>query len=255
MGPSRSTDLGSGNAVDGDRVAQLHRPPRGGRRGVRRARPSTPSRICACGSRIGSSGRPATSRSSSTQAPAGWPPPTRSCRQPGSQPPPPGAATSRAGRSRARFMCSTTRPSSGEPAARTPCGRCSARPQRLYAQLTLASHNERMPPPWGPASFVRYLRWAWLVEGGAQYLAGQVALFSPAVGRRLSEGDPAVIPPRPPRRDHPRRHGLRPARPRGRRSRLRAARSRGCARTGPSGRWRSPSASMRRRSRAHGVGT
>ncbi|TFG72511.1 MAG: hypothetical protein E4H22_02500 [Solirubrobacterales bacterium] len=68
---------------------------------------------------------------------------------------------------------------------------------RLYAQLTLASHNERMPPPWGPASFVRYLRWAWLVEGGAQYLAGQVGLFRPAVGRRLSEGDPPSFPPGP----------------------------------------------------------
>jgi len=69
--------------------------------------------------------------------------------------------------------------------------------RRLYAQLTLASHNESIPPPWGPATFVRYVRWAWLIEGGAQYFAGQVPLFRPAVSRRLSEGGRPAFPPGP----------------------------------------------------------
>jgi hypothetical protein len=66
---------------------------------------------------------------------------------------------------------------------------------RLYAQLTLASHNDQIPPPWGPAAFRRYLRWAWLIEGGAQYFAGQVSLFRPAVSRRLSESAAPTFPP------------------------------------------------------------
>ncbi len=66
---------------------------------------------------------------------------------------------------------------------------------RLYTQLTLAAHNDRLPPPWSPAAFARYLRWAWMVEGGAQYFAGQVALFRPAVGRRLAESGRPSFPP------------------------------------------------------------
>jgi hypothetical protein len=66
---------------------------------------------------------------------------------------------------------------------------------RLYAQLTLAAHNDQMPPPWTPAAFRRYLRWAWMVEGGAQYFAGQVSLFRPAVGRRLTESGRPSFPP------------------------------------------------------------
>jgi hypothetical protein len=66
---------------------------------------------------------------------------------------------------------------------------------RLYAQLTLAAHNDQIPPPWSPASFRRYLKWAWLVEGGAQYFAGHVALFRGAVGRRLAESSAPSFPP------------------------------------------------------------
>ncbi|MFN8152217.1 MAG: hypothetical protein U0R24_13970 [Solirubrobacterales bacterium] len=68
---------------------------------------------------------------------------------------------------------------------------------RLYAQLVLASHNERMPPPWGPRAFSRYLRWAWLIEGGAQYYAGQYADFRAAVLRRMTEGRKPSFPPSP----------------------------------------------------------
>ena len=66
---------------------------------------------------------------------------------------------------------------------------------RLYAQLTLASHNDEIPPPWNPTSFNRYIKWAWLVEGGAQYFAGQVSLFRGAVSRRLAESAAPSFPP------------------------------------------------------------
>ena len=84
--------------------------------------------------------------------------------------------------------------------------------ERLYAQIVIGSNNHSLPPPWGPRRFSRYLRWSWLVEGGAQYFAGQVPLFRPAVQTRMRAGNPPVFPPSAPRRDHPRRHGLRPAR-------------------------------------------
>ena len=67
--------------------------------------------------------------------------------------------------------------------------------ERLYAQLVLAANNAKIPPPWGPRVFRRYLRWAWLIEGGAQFYAGQYASFRPAVLRRLNEGARPSFPP------------------------------------------------------------
>lgn len=67
--------------------------------------------------------------------------------------------------------------------------------ERLYAQIVLAANNENLPPPWGPRRFARYLRWAWLIEGGAQYFAGHVPLFRAAVIRRMREGRPPSFPP------------------------------------------------------------
>ena len=32
----------------------------------------------------------------------------------------------------------------------------------------LAANNDRLPPMWTPQRFLTYLRWAWLIEGGAQ---------------------------------------------------------------------------------------
>ena len=84
--------------------------------------------------------------------------------------------------------------------------------ERLYTQIVLAANNERIPPPWTPMRFFRYLSWAWLVEGGAQHFARQVDLFRAAVIRRLREGSRPSFPPS--RRD------LRPARGRSRRWRL-----------------------------------
>lgn len=67
--------------------------------------------------------------------------------------------------------------------------------ERLYAQLVLAASNPRIPPPWGPRSFARYLRWAWLIEGGSQYYSGQHSSFRAAILRRLSEGSAPSFPP------------------------------------------------------------
>lgn len=67
--------------------------------------------------------------------------------------------------------------------------------RRLYAQLTLSTHNDGIPPPWGPRVFSRYLRWAWLIEGASQYYAGQSADFRAAILRRLAAGDRPSFPP------------------------------------------------------------
>ncbi len=67
--------------------------------------------------------------------------------------------------------------------------------ERLYAQLVVAANNSALPPAWTPRRFARYLRWAWLVEGGAQYFARQVGLYRAAVIRRLREGSRPAFPP------------------------------------------------------------
>jgi hypothetical protein len=41
----------------------------------------------------------------------------------------------------------------------------------------------------------RYTRWAWLIEGAAQYFSGQVDHARPAIARRLREGSPPQFPP------------------------------------------------------------
>ncbi|HEX2435139.1 MAG TPA: hypothetical protein VHI76_00640 [Solirubrobacterales bacterium] len=69
--------------------------------------------------------------------------------------------------------------------------------ERLYVQIVLGANNDRLPPPWGPRRFGRYLRWAWLIEGAAQYFSGQVPLFRPAVIRRMREGPSPSFPPSP----------------------------------------------------------
>jgi hypothetical protein len=67
--------------------------------------------------------------------------------------------------------------------------------ERLYAQIVIAANNGRLPPPWGPRRFARYLRWAWLIEGGAQYFAGHVPRFRAAVNVRVRQGGPPAFPP------------------------------------------------------------
>jgi hypothetical protein len=69
--------------------------------------------------------------------------------------------------------------------------------ERLYVQVVLGANNDALPPPWGPRRFGRYLRWAWLVEGAAQYYSGQVPLFRAAVHTRMRQGKPPSFPPSP----------------------------------------------------------
>jgi hypothetical protein len=69
--------------------------------------------------------------------------------------------------------------------------------ERLYVQVVLGANNHRLPPPWGPRRFLRYLQWTWLIEGAAQYYASQVSLFRAAVSTRLRERHPPAFPPSP----------------------------------------------------------
>jgi hypothetical protein len=67
--------------------------------------------------------------------------------------------------------------------------------ERLYAQIVVGANNDRLPPPWGPRRFTRYLRWAWLIEGAGQYFSGQVPLFRAAVSTRMRQGSTPSFPP------------------------------------------------------------
>jgi hypothetical protein len=67
--------------------------------------------------------------------------------------------------------------------------------ERLYVQVVVGANNDRLPPPWGIRRFSRYLRWAWLVEGAAQYFAGQVPLFRAAVSTRMRQARSPSFPP------------------------------------------------------------
>jgi hypothetical protein len=68
-------------------------------------------------------------------------------------------------------------------------------PATLYTQLVLAANNRTLPPPLRPAAVARYMRWAWLAAGAAQYFSGQTAFARPAIARRLREGREPAFPP------------------------------------------------------------
>jgi hypothetical protein len=68
-------------------------------------------------------------------------------------------------------------------------------PSALYASVVVGMNNPELPPPFGIGTFVRSLRWAWLLHGAAQYFAGQVEYLRPAIKRRLHEGDRPSFPP------------------------------------------------------------
>ena len=68
-------------------------------------------------------------------------------------------------------------------------------PAALYAQLVVGINSGRLPPPFRMASFARYVRWAWLQAGAAQWFSGQTAYARPAIARRLHEGPEPEFPP------------------------------------------------------------
>ena len=68
-------------------------------------------------------------------------------------------------------------------------------PAALYGQLVVGLNNPRLPPPFRVASFARYVRWAWLQAGAAQWFSGQTAYARPAIARRLREGPEPDFPP------------------------------------------------------------
>jgi hypothetical protein len=73
-------------------------------------------------------------------------------------------------------------------------------PQRVYTMLVAGSDNPLLPPPTRPRTLRGMLRAPWLLEGIAQYLAGQVPLLRPAIAIRLREG---FVRFPPSRRDSP----------------------------------------------------
>ena len=68
-------------------------------------------------------------------------------------------------------------------------------PLRMYAQLVVGVNNPQLPPPFTPAAFRRYLRWAWVSEGAAAFFSWQVHHLRPAIARRLREGGKPAFPP------------------------------------------------------------
>lgn len=68
-------------------------------------------------------------------------------------------------------------------------------PLHEYAHLVVGANNPRLPPPFTPGAFMRYLRTAWLSEGSAVHLSGQSPHLRAAVVRRLREGGRPAFPP------------------------------------------------------------
>jgi hypothetical protein len=66
-----------------------------------------------------------------------------------------------------------------------------------YAHLVVGANSRDLPPPFRPSAFARYLRWAWVAEGAATHLAGQVRHLRAAIVRRLHEGARPDFPPAP----------------------------------------------------------
>ena len=70
-------------------------------------------------------------------------------------------------------------------------------PEHEYAHIVIGANNPALPPPFSVASFRRYVRWAWLCEGAAVWLAGQAPHLRAAIVRRLRDGRRPDFPPGP----------------------------------------------------------
>jgi hypothetical protein len=68
-------------------------------------------------------------------------------------------------------------------------------PSALLARRYVADGHPPLPPPMSPGRLARWSRWAWLVEGAAQWLSGQARHTRPAIARRLREGPAPAFPP------------------------------------------------------------
>ena len=68
-------------------------------------------------------------------------------------------------------------------------------PSALLARRYVAENHAPLPPPLGPRRMARWSRWAWLIDGAAQWLSGQTRHVHPPVARRLREGAAPAFPP------------------------------------------------------------
>jgi hypothetical protein len=74
-------------------------------------------------------------------------------------------------------------------------------PEALFARRVIAENNLELRQARLLLRPRLELRWAWLLEGGARWFAGQAAHARPAIARRLREGGRPSFPPGP--RDAP----------------------------------------------------
>jgi hypothetical protein len=65
----------------------------------------------------------------------------------------------------------------------------------LYARRVIVENNHDLPRSLNPRRIYLELRWAWLLEGGARWFAGQTLHSRPAIARRLREGRRPSFPP------------------------------------------------------------
>jgi hypothetical protein len=68
-------------------------------------------------------------------------------------------------------------------------------PHALYMRRVIALNNRELVGRFGPVRVARELHWAWLLEGGARWFAGQTEHARPAIARRLHEGGRPSFPP------------------------------------------------------------
>jgi hypothetical protein len=65
----------------------------------------------------------------------------------------------------------------------------------LYARRVIIENSHELARARMPARTAAELRWAWLLEGAAQWFAGQTTHARPAIARRLREGRRPSFPP------------------------------------------------------------
>ena len=69
-------------------------------------------------------------------------------------------------------------------------------PDALYARRVIAENSPALVKATPPRRIEMELRFAWLIEGGARWFAGQTDHAGTAIARRLRESAPPAFPPR-----------------------------------------------------------